>query len=169
MSNLIEIVDVIDQSDTVLYQLSKEEVHKKNLLHREVGVLIVDNHNKVLLQQRSFKKKSFPGAWTVSAVGHVPAGMTPEQAAHKELTEELGFDTELQFIERRKYISENHTSYGFLFVGTFSDSSCIKIQEEEVEQAKFVSEEELDNMLKSGAIDYHTAETIGKFYKRTKK
>ncbi len=165
MSDIVEILDVIDENNNVLYQLPKSDVHAKNLLHREIGVLVVDENNRVLLQQRSFKKKSFPGAWTVTAVGHVPAGMTPEQAAHKELQEELGFDTVLSFIELRKYISENHTSLGFLFLGKINSDTKLTIQEEEVEQAKFVSEEELEQMLLDGSIDYHTKETIERFHK----
>ncbi|MGI5897537.1 MAG: NUDIX hydrolase [Candidatus Dojkabacteria bacterium] len=160
-----EIIDIVDENDKVIGQLPKRVVHsKKGILHREIGVVVVDNNNRVLLQQRSFKKKLFPGEWTVSAVGHVPAGLTPEEAAHKELSEELGIDTQLTFIEKRKYISGDHISFGYLFKGTVNEDVKIIINKQEVEQAKFVSKKEILKMEDEGLIDYHTRETLSKFY-----
>ena len=164
--NEMELLDVVDENDNVIAQMPKEEVHAgKQILHREIGVIIFDEDHRVLLQQRSFKKRFFPGTWSVSAVGHVPAGKTPEEAAHMELSEELGFDTKLTFIEKRKYISGDHMSFGFLFSGTFPKDGKITINTDEVEQAKFVSRVDIEQMEKDGVIDYHTVETLGKFYK----
>lgn len=160
-----EIIDIVNENDEVIGQLPKRIVHlKKGILHREIGVVVVDNNNRVLIQQRSFKKKLFPGEWTVSAVGHVPSGLTPEEAAHKELLEELGIDTQLSFIEKRKYISGDHVSFGYLFKGVVDENVKLTINKKEVEQAKFVSKEEVMNMENDGLIDYHTRETLSKFY-----
>ena len=103
-----------------------------------------NDKNEVLLQQ-SFKKKFFPGSWTTTAVGHVPSGKTPLDAAHMELIEELGFDTDLDFIEKRKYVSGDHISFGYLFMGKFPSNAKITIDPDEVETTKFVSHEEAEN------------------------
>lgn len=164
--NDLEMLDVVNENDIVLKQMPKKEVHAgKHILHREIGVIIFDENHNVLLQQRSFKKKYFPGTWSVSAVGHVPAGMTPEEAAHMELREELGFDTSLTFLEKRMYNSGEHISFGFLFTGIVPKNTIIKIDKDEVEQAKFVSKEEILQMEQEGLIDYHTVETLHKFNK----
>jgi isopentenyl-diphosphate delta-isomerase type 1 len=163
--NELELLDVVDENDNVIGQMPKSEVHAgKQILHREIGVIIFDSNNRVLLQQRSFKKKFFPGTWSVSAVGHVPAGKTPEEAAHMELSEELGFDTPLTFVEKRKYISGDHISFGFLFSGIFPQDGNMQIDQNEVEQAKFVTREEVRQMEDEGIIDYHTVETLEKFW-----
>lgn len=161
----IEIIDIVDENDVVIGQEDKGVVHAGNrILHREIGVLVTDTEGRLLLQQRSFSKKFFPGTWSVSAVGHVPAGMTPEEAAHKELQEELGFDTELKFVEKRIYDSGEHTSFGYLYTGIFPKGATVEIDPSEVAQAKFVTKEELAQMEAEGLVDYHTIETIKKFF-----
>lgn len=168
VGNEIEIVDLVDEDDKVIGQMPKEEVHSGvKILHREIGVLIYDKNQKVLLQQRSFKKKFYAGGWTSTAVGHVPAGKTPKEAAHMELQEELGFDAKLVFVEKRKYFSGNHESFGSLFIGQFPENATIKIDKSEVEQAKFVSHSEFLVMKKDGLIDKHTLETLEKFFHGT--
>jgi isopentenyl-diphosphate delta-isomerase len=160
-----EIIDIVDENDKVIGKLPKRVVHsQKGILHREIGVVILDNNNRVLIQQRSLKKKLFPGEWTVSAVGHVPSGLTPKEAAHKELQEELGIDTQLSFVEKRKYISGDHISFGYLFKGTVDENVKMVVNKKEVEQAKFCSKEEIIKMEEEGLIDYHTRETLSKFY-----
>jgi len=160
-----EMLDVVDDNDVVILQMSKDKVHAgKKFLHREIGIMILDEKGRILLQQRSSKKEFFPGAWTISAVGHVPAGKTPEEGAHKEIKEELGFDTEFTFIEKRKYISGDHVSFGFLFTGVFPNNTEIYICKNEVEQVKFASKSDVEQMKKDGLLDYHTLETLNKFY-----
>jgi len=163
--NDTEILDVVDENDQVIGQMPKEQIHAgSKILHREIGVLVYNDKNEVLLQQRSFKKKFFPGSWTTTAVGHVPSGKTPLDAAHMELIEELGFDTDLDFVEKRKYVSGDHISFGYLFMGKFPSNAKITIDPDEVETTKFVSHDEAVKMEDSGEIDYHTKETLDKFY-----
>ncbi|MDG6996815.1 MAG: NUDIX domain-containing protein [Nitrososphaerota archaeon] len=45
---------------------------------------------KIYLQQRSNNDDWLPGLWTASCTGHVKAGESPDQAAKRELEEELG-------------------------------------------------------------------------------
>lgn len=167
--NNIEILDIIDEQDNVIGQMPKSQVHEgKQILHREVGVLILDKDNRVLLQQRSSKKQFFPGAWTTSAVGHVPAGKTPEEAAHMELVEELGFDTELTFIERRKYESGDHVSFGYLFKGVFPENAKVVIQEDEVDGYNFFTQDEILKLEIENKIDLHTLKTLKRYYLESK-
>lgn len=163
--NQIEILDIVNENDEIIGQLPKETIHAgKRILHREIGVLIYNDRGKILIQQRSLKKEFFPGSWTTTAVGHVPAGKTPEEAAHMELKEELGFDTEMKFVEKRKYDSGNHLSFGYLFLGKFPKNAHIVIDTDEVEKAKFVSHDEATKMEKTGEIESHTKETLDKYY-----
>lgn len=164
IDNNKEILDVINEGDEVIGQLTKKEIHDGiNILHREIAVLVHDGNGNLLLQQRSFKKKYFPGKWTVAAVGHVLAGQTPEEAAHMELKEELGFDTSLNFVEKRKYISGDHTSFGYLFIGKFPAGQMIVPDSDEVEKAGFFDLDGIKKMMKDKSIDNHSIETINKF------
>ena len=53
----------------------------------------------IILQKVALTKKTEAGKWNYSAAGHVDAGETYEQAALRELKEEMGIQaTELTFI-----------------------------------------------------------------------
>ena len=96
-----EIVDVVNELDIVVGQATKREVNgNPALIHREVGVLIYDENNRVLTQLRSRNKKFNPLIWSISVAGHVPSGMTTEAAAYMEMKEELGIYTPLRYIEK---------------------------------------------------------------------
>jgi len=164
IDNEREIIDVINEEDLVIDSKPKREVHLKNLLHREVAILVLDENGNLLLQQRSYKKKYFPGEWTVTAVGHVHSGQKPEDAAHEELQEELGFDIPLRFVEKRKYESDNHTSYGYLYLGTFHRGTKIIPDKNEIQKAEFKSKEQVERMIESKEIGTHSIKTISNLF-----
>lgn len=84
-----ELFDVCDPQDQVIGQLSRAEVHAKNLLHRAVHIWIWNSAGELLLQTRSATKDQYPNCYTSSASGHVDAGEEYEAAAVRELGEEL--------------------------------------------------------------------------------
>ncbi|MCA9397648.1 NUDIX domain-containing protein, partial [candidate division WWE3 bacterium] len=89
-----ELLDLVNENDEVIGTILRSEANSNpKVYHREIGILIADSQDRVLMQQRSKNKKVYPLYWIVSCAGHVSAGMTPEEVAHKELQEELGFDT----------------------------------------------------------------------------
>ncbi|MFC1700398.1 NUDIX domain-containing protein [Patescibacteria group bacterium] len=159
-----ELIDVINEYDAVVDSMPKREVHLKNLLHREVGVLVLDENGNLLLQQRSYKKRHSPGKWTVTAVGHVRSGQTPEEAAHEELQEELGFDAPIKFVEKRKCVSDNHSSFGYIFVGTFPRGTRITPDKNEVHKAEFKTKQQVERMIESKEIGSIAIKTINNFF-----
>jgi isopentenyl-diphosphate delta-isomerase len=70
--------------------MSLSEVHRQSLAHRSVLVLLYDPAGKVYLQKRAATKQFYPGRYDVSASGHVRAGESRQDAAARELGEELG-------------------------------------------------------------------------------
>jgi isopentenyldiphosphate isomerase len=86
-----ELFDVVDESDGVIGQAPRGEVHARKLNHRAVHVLIHNAAGRLFLQKRSMTKDTFPGGWDSSCSGHVDAGETYGAAALRELGEELGW------------------------------------------------------------------------------
>jgi len=161
-----EILDLVNENDEVIGEVKKKEANSNpNLWHREVCVLVYDDQNRILLQQRSFKKKVYPGAWAETCAGHVSKGQTYEETAHRELKEELGFDTDLKYVEKVVVKFSNETHFAAWFMGKYPGLP-IKIDREEVEQAKFADEKEFEQLRdKEGMLDYSAA-MIRKFFKR---
>jgi len=85
-----EIFDVVDEQDRVIGQAPRSVVHARRLLHRAVHVFVFDSRGALLLQLRSATKDEYPLCYTSSASGHLAAGESYDQAAPRELEEELG-------------------------------------------------------------------------------
>ncbi len=85
-----EDFDVVDSDDHVIDTLHRDEVHSRDLRHRAVHILVFNAAGELLLQKRSPWKDKSPGLWDSSTAGHVDAGETYEEAAHRELREEIG-------------------------------------------------------------------------------
>ncbi len=85
-----ELLAVVDTHDRVIDTLSRNEIHRLQLRHRAVHILIFNNSRQLFLQQRSLKKDVNPGLWDSSAAGHVDAGESYDTCATREIGEELG-------------------------------------------------------------------------------
>jgi isopentenyl-diphosphate delta-isomerase type 1 len=91
-----EIFDIVDDQDRVIGQAPRSEVHRRKLLHRAVSIFVFDSQGRLLLQQRSATKDEYPLCYTSSASGHLSAGEDYDDAAPRELQEELGLTTPLE-------------------------------------------------------------------------
>lgn len=160
-----ELLDLVNENDEVIGEVWRSQtVGYPEYIFREVGVLIHDNHNRLLLQRRSFNKKSYPGYWIISAGGHVGKGMNPEDVAHRELTEEMGFDVPLKFAFKLLMTYPGNRSYAYGYVGEYNDGK-IEIPKEEVEEARFFSKEEFEELLKMDKVEPTSADWCRQFWK----
>ncbi|NOX56814.1 MAG: NUDIX domain-containing protein [Planctomycetes bacterium] len=85
-----ELFDIVDAEDRVIGQATRREVHARGLKHRAVHIFVFDPDGRLLVQTRSIHKDEDPLLYTSSASGHVDAGETYQEAARRELEEELG-------------------------------------------------------------------------------
>jgi isopentenyl-diphosphate delta-isomerase len=86
----LEILDVVNADDLVVGVMERGEIHRKRLFHRSVHVFLLDEAGGIYLQKRSFEKLEYPGKWDSSASGHVESGESYQEAARRELEEEIG-------------------------------------------------------------------------------
>jgi isopentenyldiphosphate isomerase len=85
-----EVVDVIDEQDHVLGQVTRARMRREHLLHRVVAVLCCDSQGRVYIHRRTDSKDLFPGLYDMFVAGTVGAGESYAAAATRELGEELG-------------------------------------------------------------------------------
>jgi isopentenyldiphosphate isomerase len=85
-----EIFDVVNENDEVIDRRPRREVHSLGLRHRAVHILVFNNAGDVFLQKRSATKDTHPRTWDSSTSGHVDSGEDYDQAAVRELGEEIG-------------------------------------------------------------------------------
>lgn len=115
---MTEIYDVVDEDDNVIGKATREEVHKKKLIHRSVMFFIFDKKGRILVTQRTKNKEFFKEFWSIGLGGHLLAGENYDKAVVRECKEETNVDSKLFFMSSFKLRipdeSENVRVYGFV-------------------------------------------------------
>lgn len=137
---VMEYLDVVDENDNVVGREERNAVHEKHLTHRALQVIIANSKNEVLLQFRKATKKQFPLVWDGSVAGHVSAGQTAEEAAYREMMEEIGIRTPLEFVGKFRFDNDVEDELESVFFGR-SDGP-FRFDETEMEKAEFFGAEE---------------------------
>jgi len=126
----------------------KSEVHKDGLWHKTVHVWCVNSKGEILLQHRSKDKKNFPDMWDISVAGHISSGESSEQGALREIKEEIGIDisvSDLKYLGTvvQEFVLNNGTyidnELNDVYIFKLEDNKDLKIQEEELDQLKWIS------------------------------
>lgn len=86
-----ELVDVVDANDIVTGFATKKVAHKKGLLHRTVGAVLVDTRNRWLFVKQSSDRQD-AGQYVHPVGGHVQRGESEEKAIVRETKEEIGIE-----------------------------------------------------------------------------
>ncbi|MFI5412561.1 MAG: NUDIX domain-containing protein [Candidatus Micrarchaeales archaeon] len=137
-----EILDVVDPDDMVVSKAARTEVYDRGLMHRIVHVFVISKNNQVYLQKRAETVSYMPGCWCTSAGGHVLSGEDYEQAAKRELDEELGIKTDKLFKIGEKFIYTINNQDRFIQIFALFTPVMPK-DSEEVSGGKFLSIEEI--------------------------
>lgn len=146
-----ELLDLVNENDEVVGTVYKSVAHKDpKLFHREITIFIFNHKGETLLQQRSSKKKVDPLKWEVACAGHIGAGEDPLECANRELEEELGIKSDLNFIGKvfEEDLKNTESKFYWLYYG-FYELNDFKLQEEEVEAVRWIKISEFADFYKS--------------------
>ena len=150
--DLTELFYLVDKDDKVLGSISRREAHSDSTkIHRAVYVVATNSKNQLLLQHRSKHKDMFPGYWTVSASGHVTYGETYEEAAVRELKEELGVESSLALVTKELIQYGQETEYSAIYQ-TQIDVVSIRFDPTEVSEVKWVDLDKLSKFVETEAV-----------------
>jgi 8-oxo-dGTP pyrophosphatase MutT (NUDIX family) len=140
-----ELVDIVDDDDNVIGTVTRSEMRANRLQHRSVGIAVIAGDGRLLIHRRSETKDIWPGWWDIAAGGVVASGESYEDAARRELAEELGIvDTPIEYLGRAHYVDDDLAAmcrgYRVVHDGpfTFADG--------EVAESLWVTFDELDAM-----------------------
>jgi isopentenyldiphosphate isomerase len=85
-----EQVAIIDDSGAVVGSAPRSVMRRDNLRHLVVAVLVRDSRGRIYVHRRTETKDVFPGLHDCFAAGCLQAGEEVEEAARREVAEELG-------------------------------------------------------------------------------
>jgi isopentenyldiphosphate isomerase len=163
-----EEVDEVDNEDHVVGVATIDRCLREGLLHRAVAVLVKRKSGAVVLQQRSRNDSWHPGMWTISCTGHVRRGESYQQAAVRELSEELGLKSKVE--EFRKFLlppisSNGLTELEWITLFTTYTDAPLTIDAVELESALEVRQPELKKILTDWPLTPDARMILGEYMK----
>lgn len=150
-----EILDVIDESDQVIRQAGREEIHVQGLTHRGVHIFLFTPEGTLVVQKRTRDRAQYPSLWDCSVSEHVKTGEDYEEAAVRGLREELGLSgvSLLRLLRFRLEYGPNDREISVLFTGC-ADPGLIRYDPEEIEQIASFPTEDLVDLMKNGEMKF---------------
>ncbi|MDP6869666.1 MAG: isopentenyl-diphosphate delta-isomerase [Candidatus Poseidoniaceae archaeon] len=163
-----EAIILVSELDEVIGPMSKAEAHSgSGNYHRAFSVLLFDSSGRLLIQKRAAHKITFPGVWANTCCSHplysdeemeAANHMGVKRAAVRKLQHELGISEEqipiekFQFVTRMRYQARQDEIWiereidHCLVIHSDVD---LKINSNEVCETRWVSQEDLEEMLLS--------------------
>jgi isopentenyl-diphosphate delta-isomerase type 1 len=141
----------VDENDEVLGSIPRKVAHSdRSKIHRAAGVLVF-NQGKLLLQKRSMHKDTNPGCWSLSASGHLTFGQSYEEAARRELEEELGIKEEIEFLGKQLFDFEIEQEYFAVYKAEYGETPT-HFDRSEVEEVRWVEVEKLAEFMRDNKV-----------------
>ncbi|MFH0864388.1 MAG: isopentenyl-diphosphate Delta-isomerase [Candidatus Gottesmanbacteria bacterium] len=160
----MEKVVLVDDKNREIGTADKATVHTKNTpLHRGFSFFLFNSRNELLLTQRAFSKKTFPGVWSNTICGHPMPGESIGEAVRRRLESELNvrFTGEIKEASPYRYrfkdksgIVENEICPIFIAYVDYEDDNNFTPNPEEVADWQWIPWIELIENIKMDPTQY---------------
>lgn len=158
----MEWLNAYDKEGNLIGKVERQHAHSKEVgvFHKAVWIWFINSKGEVLVQKRSKFKKQSPSKWDFPSAGHVDFGENLISTCLRETEEELGLKIPEKDFE---FLFTTFKPQGWEFGETYLVKADIlveeiKIQEEEVEEVKWLSFEDFKTLLYSDDFCAHAKE-----------
>jgi isopentenyldiphosphate isomerase len=162
----------VNDDGRFLRWVDREAVHRDQMVHRSINILVIHPvDGRLLVQLRNKDKKTYPHFWDISVAGHVDYSDHPNgnpnadmeaflSAASRELQEEIGVTAPLSLIG--KYGPRAGVNYEYTAYFKCESSGPFTLQKEEVAAIRWVNAEELSLVgPRTNQLDWIVATILG--------
>ncbi len=118
--------------------------------HLIIHVAIFNKEGKMLIQKRAACKRAWANLWDISCGGSAVAGEDSQEAAEREVKEELGIDIDLSEVRPHFTINYQRGFDDFYTYETEVNPDELVLQTEEVAEARWASLEEVRELFRKG-------------------
>lgn len=145
----MEQVVLVDKNDKKIGIEEKIKAHKDGKLHRAFSIFVFNQKSELLLQKRAKEKYHSGSLWSNTCCGHPRPNESLENAAHRRLKEEMGFDCALAHLDSTCFIYKTKINdlfeheYDHIFTGEYNDN--LKPDPNEAEGYEWIDIKELQN------------------------
>ncbi len=150
MEEMVARYDPDDSDGRVVGAAPRSQVRARNLPHAATAVLVRDPAGRVYVHRRTDSKDIYPGRHDCFAGGVVLAGERPDDAAARELAEELGITGVPIDPWFRFWYADDRTHYLAFVYGTRWDGPVVHQPEEVADGGWMPVPELLDRLADPG-------------------
>jgi len=141
-------VILVNENDQEIGSMEKLDAHRQGKLHRAFSIFIFNSKGELMLQRRAKRKYHSGGLLSNTCCSHPRVDESIQDAAHRRLMEEMGFDCELKSIFSFTYNCELdngfiENEYDHVLFGVFDGEP--NINRDEVDSYHFIS---IDDLIK---------------------
>lgn len=165
----IEIWDVLDENGALTGKtaLRGKGVLKSGEYHLVVHIWIMSSTGQFLIQRRADDKKLMPGEWAATG-GAAISGEDSFAAAKRELFEELGIKSDKQSLKKLERIKRRNSLLDVWAIVCDVPENELVLQRSEVAEAKWVTKEQLCQMIENGNFHNYGKEYFDSVFKKIK-
>ena len=159
---MAEIIDLYNVDRVLTGKTAKRgDPLEEGTYRMVVHVCIFNSKGEMLIQRRADDIVRWPSYWDISVGGGASAGDTSRQAAERETAEELGLN--IDFSDKRPVITVNFSDGfdDFYTVEMNISLDDLHLQKEEVDDARWASRKEIEEMIDDGSFIPYQKELLG--------
>ena len=154
-----ELIALYDEHGHPRGAAPRSRMRAENLRHGATAVVIRNSSGQVYVHRRTPTKDVYPGRRDFAAGGVIGAGEGRDEAAARELAEELGITAVQPVPLRRGYYADDRTAFhGFCYTVTWDGE--IRWQAEEVAGGEWMSPADLIEAVRAHPDDF-MPDTVG--------
>lgn len=139
--HISELMDIVDDNDVVIGTMPRKQAYAENMRKRIIYVFVVNPHtHDIALAVRAQNVSWRPLHYAATAGGHVMAGETAEQAAMREMHEEIGVQAPVHLLDKSA-ITDPTNEQKFIdhVYVAFATPEHIVVDPQEVDRVEFMS------------------------------
>lgn len=132
--------------------------------HLIIHICIFNSEGQMLIQRRQSFKDGWPDLWDITVGGSAVKGDSSQTAAERELREELGIKADFKGVRPHLTINAGDCFDDVYLIEKDVSLSDLKLQYEEVQDAKWASEAAIISMIDSGEFIPYYPDAIRLFF-----
>lgn len=148
----MEILDIYDDNGNITGKTmvrGDKSTKLESNEHIALATIFIENSEGKFLIQKTSKEK---GNIFSTTGGHVDSGETPLDAIKRETKEEIGVNIDLDEIQEYGYLMFDVPLRFMFYIKKDIDINNITLQKEEVDYVKYMTVEEIQNLIETGQM-----------------